>query len=200
MNSQLPFSEACEKNKTSILNILKKHIKEQKILLEIGSGSGQHAAFFAERFPNLVWQSSDVTETLSSLNLRIVESQLKNLPEALPVNVDNLLWSEDKYDLIFTANSLHIMSDSSVRNFFLGLPKVLEDFGLVLIYGPFKYKGQFTTESNAEFDNWLKARDLRSGIRDFESVNFLAKEAGLELIEDASMPANNQLLVYSKTN
>tara|TARA_B100001094_G_C18138329_1_gene776442 strand:- start:522 stop:1124 length:603 start_codon:yes stop_codon:yes gene_type:complete len=200
MNSQLPFSEACEKNKTSILNILKKHIKEQKILLEIGSGSGQHAAFFAERFPNLVWQSSDVTETLCSLNLRIVESQLKNLPEALPVNVDNLLWSEDKYDLIFTANSLHIMSDSSVRNFFLGLPKVLEDFGLVLIYGPFKYKGQFTTESNAEFDNWLKARDLRSGIRDFESVNFLAKEAGLELIEDASMPANNQLLVYSKTN
>ena len=200
MNSQLPFSEACEKNKTSILNILKKHIKEQKILLEIGSGSGQHAAFFAERFPNLVWQSSDVTETLCSLNLRIVGSQLKNLPEALPVNVDNLLWSEDKYDLIFTANSLHIMSDSSVRNFFLGLPKVLEDFGLVLIYGPFKYKGQFTTESNAEFDNWLKARDLRSGIRDFESVNFLAKEAGLELIEDASMPANNQLLVYSKTN
>ena len=200
MNSQLPFSEACEKNKTSILNILKKHIKEQKILLEIGSGSGQHAVFFAERFPNLVWQSSDVTETLCSLNLRIVESQLKNLPEALPVNVDNLLWSEDKYDLIFTANSLHIMSDSSVRNFFLGLPKVLEDFGLVLIYGPFKYKGQFTTESNAEFDNWLKARDLRSGIRDFESVNFLAKEAGLELIEDASMPANNQLLVYSKTN
>ena len=174
MNSQLPYSEACEKNKTSILKIFQKHIKKQKTLLEIGSGSGQHAAFFAERFPNLVWQSSDVTETLYSLNLRLVESRLKNLPEALPVNVDNLLWSEDKYDLIFTANSLHIMSESSVRNFFLGLPKVLEDFGLVLIYGPFKYKGQFTTESNAEFDNWLKARDLRSGIRDFESVNFLS--------------------------
>ncbi|MDB3992200.1 class I SAM-dependent methyltransferase [Gammaproteobacteria bacterium] len=200
MNSQLPYSEACEKNKSSILKIFQKYIKNQKTLLEIGSGSGQHAAFFAERFPNLVWQSSDVTETLYSLNLRLVESRLKNLPEALPVNVDNLLWSEDKYDLIFTANSLHIMSESSVRNFFLGLPKVLEDFGLVLIYGPFKYKGQFTTESNAEFDNWLKARDLRSGIRDFESVNFLAKEARLELIEDASMPANNQLLVYSKTN
>jgi cyclopropane fatty-acyl-phospholipid synthase-like methyltransferase len=200
MNSQLPYSEACEKNKTSILKVFQKHVKKQKTLLEIGSGSGQHAAFFAERFPNLVWQSSDVTETLYSLNLRLVESRLKNLPEALPVNVDNLLWSKDKYELIFTANSLHIMSESSVRNFFLGLPKVLEDFGLVLIYGPFKYKGQFTTESNAEFDNWLKARDLRSGIRDFESVNFLAKEAGLELIEDATMPANNQLLVYSKTN
>ena len=200
MNSQLPYSEACEKNKSSILKIFQKYIKNQKTLLEIGSGSGQHAAFFAERFPNLVWQSSDVTETLYSLNLRLVESRLKNLPEALPVNVDNLLWSEDKYDLIFTANSLHIMSESSVRNFFLGIPKVLEDFGLVLIYGPFKYKRQFTTESNAEFDNWLKARDLRSGIRDFETVTFLAKEAGLELIEDASMPANNQLLVYSKTN
>ena len=200
MNSQLPYSEACEKNKTSILEVFQKHIKKQKTLLEIGSGSGQHAVFFAERFPNLVWQSSDIKETLYPLNLRVVKSRLKNLPKALPVNVDNFLWSEDKYDLIFTANSLHIMSESSVRNFFLGIPKVLEDFGLVLIYGPFKYKRQFTTESNAEFDNWLKARDLRSGIRDFETVTFLAKEAGLELIEDASMPANNQLLVYSKTN
>jgi len=200
VKSQLPFSEACEKNKTPILNVLQKHITQQKTVLEVGSGSGQHAVFFAEQFRDLVWQSSDILENLYSLNLRIEESRLPNLPNAMAINVDNAVWSKDKYELIFTANSLHIMSEKSVKNFFVGIPRVLKNSGLVLIYGPFRYKGKFTTESNAEFDNWLKARNSNSGIRSFELINTLAQEAGLVLVEDNDMPANNQLLVYAKTN
>jgi len=101
-------------------------------------------------------------------------------------------------DAVFTSNTLHIIDTASVENFFLGAGRCLAAGGLLLIYGPFKYGGEFTTQSNASFDGWLKERDPRSGLRDFEWVDELASAQDLLLLEDNAMPANNQLLVWRK--
>ena len=199
LKKHLPYSQACENNKQPILEVLTQYIFNQESLLEIASGTGQHGEFFAQKFPNLRWQASDVTKAVAELNLRISEAKLENLPLALPLDVNNSNWGMGNYELLFTANSLHIMSEKSVKRFFAGIPSILKKQGLVFIYGPFKYEGEFTTESNAQFDDWLKTRDQESGIRDFENINILAADAGLNLVVDVSMPANNQMLVFSRS-
>ena len=195
----LPFSQASENNKQFILEILQRHLRENERVLELAGGTGQHAVHFAENMPELHWQSSDIPSNVDSLNLRIEASRLPNLPTAITLDVNSFPWGVDKATAIFSANSLHIMSASSVENFFRGIDKNLEVAGRLFIYGPFKYAGEFTTESNAGFDLWLKDRDSQSGIRDFEWVNELASQAGLNLLEDNVMPANNQLLVWDKS-
>ena len=198
LNDRLPFSQACEKNKEPILKVLKEYISDQESLLEIAGGTGQHGEFFAKGFPNIVWQTSDLPDAVTDLNLRISEANLQNLPRALTLDVNNPNWNVKKYELLFTANSLHIMSEESVENFFSRIPDALQQSALVFIYGPFKYDGKFTTESNAEFDEWLKEKDRRSGIRDFEVISELAISAGFSFVADVQMPSNNQLLVFSR--
>lgn len=208
MTDELPFSQACENNKTAILAVLKRHLSARTSLLEIGGGTGQHAVFFAENLPHLNWQSSDVAENIDSLNLRIAHANLANTPAAVSIDVDDSDWTKnskdsgisllESHDVIFTANTLHIMSAKSVERFFEGIKSNLQGNSLLMVYGPFKYKGEFTSASNAEFDLWLKDRNPVSGVRDFETVSSLAEQAGLELVEDNPMPANNQLLVWSK--
>lgn len=168
-------------------------------VLEIAGGTGQHAVTFAQAFPHLVWQSSDIPEALPTLTPRIADSGLDNLPEPLALNVDGDWPTANVFDAVFSANSLHIMAAASVENFFPGAADMLKAGGYLLVYGPFKYGGEFTTESNARFDQWLKARNPLSGIRDFEWVNGLAGHVGLTLVEDNPMPANNQLLVWHKS-
>ena len=198
LNDRLPFSQACENNKQPILKVLKEYISDQESLLEIAGGTGQHSEFFARSFPNLLWQTSDLPGSVADLNLRISEANLHNLPPALILDVNDSNWNVKKYQLLFTANSLHIMSEKSVENFFSRIPNVLQQSALVFIYGPFKYDGNFTTKSNAEFDEWLKEKDLRSGVRDFEAISELAVSVGLSLVADVQMPSNNQLLVFSR--
>ncbi len=192
----LPFSQASENNKLPVLEVFKQYLTSKKSLLEIGGGTGQHAVFFAEQFPELRWQSTDIPFHVNSLNLRLSHAQLANLPLAFSLDVNQPDWGCDTFDAIFTANSLHIMSEDSVQNFFAGVGRHLQDDDLLLVYGPFKYGGEFTTESNARFDLWLKDRDPVSGVRDFEWVNALTEKAGLEFVEDNAMPANNQLIVW----
>lgn len=199
MNSPLPFSQASENNKQVILDVLKRHLSTGDSVLEIGGGTGQHAVFFAEHFSGLQWQSSDIVSNVDCLNLRVSAARLANLPSAVPLDVNQSPWDCPTSNVIFSANSLHIMSADSVENFFTGVGRTLQENGLLLVYGPFKYDGQFTTESNARFDLWLKARDSRSGVREFEWIMELAQAGGLELLEDNSMPANNQMLVWKKT-
>lgn len=198
MNEDLPFSQASENNKLAILGVLESKLKDKNSVLEIGGGTGQHAVFFGEKLPHLDWQSTDVSENISSLNLRISQAKLKNVTTAFAVNADDSQWDVGKFDVIFTANSLHIMPMSSVEKLFKKIGKHLNKDGLFLAYGPFKYSEEFTTPSNAEFDLWLKDRNSLSGIRDFERVNELASNAGLTLVEDNSMPANNQLILWMK--
>jgi len=194
----LPFSQASENNKQPINEVLQRHLGNITDVLEIGGGTGQHATFFAEQFPRLIWQSTDVPANVATLNLRIKHAALPNLPDATALDVDALPWPVNNFNAIYTANTLHIMAAESVVNFFQGVGSYLNANGLLLVYGPFKYAGEFTTESNARFDVWLKNQNPVSGIRDFERVDALAEDAGLRLLEDNSMLANNQLLVWKK--
>jgi cyclopropane fatty-acyl-phospholipid synthase-like methyltransferase len=197
---ELPFSQASENNKQVILEILSRHLAEGDQVLELAGGTGQHAVHFASHLPHLHWQSSDIPSNVASLNLRINEAKLDNLPPAIAIDVNQPDWGCGQPTAIFSANSLHIMSSDSVESFFKGIGENLQTAGTLLVYGPFKYAGEFTTESNASFNDWLKDRDPLSGIRDFEWVNELAATVGLSLIEDNAMPANNQLLVWKKSS
>lgn len=196
----LPFSQSCENNKEYILNQLSRHLtKPFGRVLEIAAGTGQHAEYFARHMPHLHWQSTDVPENVEMLNLRLAAANLPNLPNARAFDVTQEKLSHSPLDYIFSANSLHIMPAEAVTHFFRHMRYLLANAGLLCVYGPFKYGGEFTTPSNADFDIWLKGRNAESGLRDFEQVHALAEEAGLRLLEDNPMPANNQLLVWTKT-
>ena len=194
------FSQASENNKFPILDVLKRHLINRSSLLEVGGGTGQRAAIFARHFPEHVWQSSDIPSNLKILNLRLANAKLKNLPLATSLNVNEETWNYGFYDAIFSANCLHIISEDSVINLLRGAGKHINYGGVLLVYGPFKYRGKFTTESNVGFDRWLKARDPESGIRDFEWTNELAEEVGFSLVEDNAMPANNRLLEFIRAS
>lgn len=199
----LPFSQACENNKQPIFDILRTHLTNGDLVLEIAAGTGQHAAFFAGSLqsilPDLLWQSSDIKANVDSLELRITHAQLPNLPQPIPLDVNQEDWHCAHSNIVYSANSLHIMSADSVVNFFAGVGRLLTQGGILLVYGPFKYGGVYTSNSNANFDVWLKQRNPESGVRDFEWVDGLAIEAGLVLVEDNTMPANNQFLVWKKS-
>jgi cyclopropane fatty-acyl-phospholipid synthase-like methyltransferase len=192
-------SEACERNKEPIRKILAQAFAHSKKVLEIGSGTGQHAVHFAAHFPHLVWQPTDTGEYLEGLRERIRHEATGNLLAPLELDVRRQPWQVEPVDALFTANTLHIMSWPAVRDFFHGLGGILTAPAVLCIYGPFRYDGRYTSPSNAEFDRFLRARDPDSGIRNFEDVNTLASEQGLSLSADHAMPANNQLLIWQKS-
>jgi len=185
-----PFSEASERNRAPILMVLKRVFKDRQRVLEIGSGTGQHAAYFAAALPHLVWQTSDVAEHLAGIREWIPT------PSPLELDVDQE-WPKIEADAIFSANTCHIMSWPQVERMFAGIGKLAP--AVLALYGPFNYHGRHTSESNARFDAMLRARDSASGLRDFVAVDALAKSVGLVLQEDNPMPANNRLLVWRAT-
>ena len=193
-----PFADSSEQNKIPILEVIKQYFQSVKSVLEIGSGTGQHAVYFAEQCPHLTWIASDQAEYHAGIQQWIDESAQTNLQGPLLLDVNQECWPLKETDAIFSANTVHIMSWSSVENMFTGIGRVLHSKGVFCLYGPFNYNGQFTSESNARFDVWLKQRDPVSGVRDFEALQSLAEKAGLEFIEDIEMPANNRVLVWSK--
>jgi len=195
-----PFSESCEQNKAPILTVLKHYFPYVKNVLEIGSGTGQHAVFFAREFPNLTWLTSDQAEYHSGIQMWLSDAALLNTGGPVLLDVDQEYWGIEKTEAIFSANTVHIMGWQSVENMFAGIGNILEKEGIFCLYGPFNYGGQFTSESNARFDLWLKQRDSASGVRDFEALQQLAVKAGLELTDDIEMPANNRILVWKKTS
>lgn len=194
-----PFSQACENNKQFILDIIRHEFRTGSRVLEIGSGTAQHACHFARALPGIQWLPSDVPENLAVVQAGLAGEDLPNIAPPIALDVAQQPWPVDAVDGIFSANTLHIMSEAHVECFFAGVQQVLRPGGCLCVYGPFKYGGDFTTPSNARFDQWLKERDPRSGVRDFERVDALARAAGLELRADHAMPANNQLLVWYRT-
>jgi len=193
-----PFSPSSEENKHVILQEIQQWLSDLNTVLEIASGTGQHAVHFAESMPLLTWQTSDLLESHSGIDLWIKESGLTNIHPPLKINVSEDNWPEETYDAVYSANSFHIMSKENVVDFFNHVSSVLNSTGLVIIYGPFNYNGQFTSPSNANFDIWLKQRNEKSGIKDFEFCNELALKSGLKLVDDIEMPQNNRILIWKK--
>jgi len=191
------YSESCRQNQEPILSTIKPLLINTMSVLEIGSGTGQHAVYFAEHMPYLRWQASDQSQYLPSVNAWINDANFDNLPNAIELDVTQS-WPQVKVESIFSANTVHIMSWEMVVDFFQGVGQVLETDGQFILYGPFNYNGQYTSQSNANFDLWLKGRDPRSAIRDFEALNQLAQKAGLSLANDFAMPANNRILHWVK--
>jgi hypothetical protein len=192
----LSFSEACERNKDPILAILREAFAGVPTVLEIGSGTGQHAVHFARNMPWLDWQPTDREGLLPALAARIALEGPPNLRAPLELDVSGRDWPVTGTGAVFSANTLHIMSWQCVEAFFRGVGALLPEDGLLAVYGPFRYGGRFTTVSNAAFDLDLRGRDPASGIRDFEAVDTLAADQGLALVADYPMPANNQLLLW----
>lgn len=192
-----PYAPSCERNRDPILSVLQRHLADTRRVLEIGSGTGQHAVHFAAAMPWLAWQSSDRAENLAGIGAWLDDAALPNTPPAFELDVDGP-WPDDGFDAVFTANSLHIMGWPQVEAFCAGVGKVLEANGLLIVYGPFNYGGEFTSDSNRAFEQWLKDRDPASGIRDFEAIDALARRIGLSLVEDNPMPANNRCLVWRR--
>ena len=196
--NEKPYSQACENNKSSILSVLKTAFANTQQVLEVGSGSGQHAVYFAPNLPHLQWQTSDLKINHQGINQWIDAEPSTNLQR--PLNLDlQQPWPISNCDGIYTANTLHIVSWPLVESFFAGVKQCLTEHGRLCIYGPFNYHGKFTSDSNADFEVWLKNRDAKSGIRDFEAILTLAQAADLTLVKDHKMPANNRLLEFVKT-
>lgn len=193
----LSYSHACERNKEPILHHLKQLFAECSTILEIGSGTGQHAEYFAQHLPHLDWQSSEHPSNLTSLQTRIAQTDLPNLLKPLEFDVTREQSPRLRYDAVFTANTLHILSWSAVERLFERLPHLLTSTGCLCIYGPFNYAGNYTSASNELFDQSLRSRDARMGLRDLEKVQQLAQRYGLSYLHDYQMPANNRLLFFS---
>jgi len=192
-----PDAPSCLRNREPILGVLREHFADRRTVLEIGSGTGQHAIFFAAALRHLNWQTSEQRESLPGILAWLDEAALPNTPAPLELDVMGA-WPTQRYDAIFSANTVHIMSWANVECMFARLPEVMTGDAVLAIYGPFNYAGHFTSESNATFDAWLKQSGAHRGIRDFEAVDALAGKAGLTLLEDRAMPSNNRCLVWGR--
>lgn len=192
------YSEACDQNRMPILEVLQQEFAQTRHVLEIGSGTGQHAVFFGCHLSHLLWQTSDLEQNHASIHAWLAESGLQNVAPPLLLDVTRRDWHRAGYDGIFSANTTHIMHWPAVVSMFGGIGKVLEQAGCFCLYGPFKYGDRHTSDSNLQFDLWLKGRDPASGLRNFEDLDELARNNGLALRADHEMPVNNRLLVWEK--
>jgi cyclopropane fatty-acyl-phospholipid synthase-like methyltransferase len=193
-----PSAPSCERNRDPILDVLRMHFADRRQVLEIGSGTGQHAVHFAAALPHLQWQCTDRAENLAGMRMWLDEAGLPNTPAPLELDVSGP-WPSHHYDAVFSANTLHIMGWDEVEQLFEHLADVTTEDAILAIYGPFNYGGRYTSDSNASFDEWLQARGVHMRIRDAEAVDALAEIAGFDLIDDIAMPANNRTRVWQRS-
>ncbi|MES2102358.1 MAG: DUF938 domain-containing protein [Pseudomonadota bacterium] len=194
-----PFSPACKRNQDAILAVLREQFADRIHVLEIGSGTGQHAVHFARALPQLIWQTSDVAANLPGIRQWLDEARCPNTPVPLTFDV-NAAPPTGRFDAIFSANTLHIMGWPEVQRLFTLLPTLMTRDALLTVYGPFNYNGAFTSPSNAAFDASLRADQPQRGIRDFEAVDALAQSAGFALVEDRAMPAHNRCVTWRRSS
>lgn len=194
-----PFSQACENNKQPILDVIGQYFADAKLIFEIGSGTAQHAVFFAEKLSHLYWQTSDQQMYIEGINLRLNDYSNYNLGRPIVLDVMNDDWPiKNNYDGVFTANTCHIMNQQMVEKMFVGVGKMLSPNKYFCIYGPFNFNGQYTAESNQSFDQMLRLRDPGSGLRNFEDLEKLAESQGLRFFKRHDLPANNNILIWKK--
>ncbi|MGH8042172.1 MAG: DUF938 domain-containing protein [Rudaea sp.] len=193
------YSVASERNRDPILGVLREFLADRRHVLEVGSGTGQHAVHFAAALPSVTWQTSDRVEHLADIRSWLAEAALPNTPAPIELDVATGSWPRESFDAVFSANTLHIMSWSEVEAFFSALPQTTTRAAKLAIYGPFNFDGRFTSDSNAAFDASLRTRAAHMGIRDAREVDALADRAGFALLDDVPMPANNRLRLWQRT-
>ncbi|MGK0273149.1 MAG: cyclopropane fatty-acyl-phospholipid synthase-like methyltransferase [Cocleimonas sp.] len=197
-----PFSESCIQNQEEICEVLQKLLTDKQHVLEIGSGTGQHAVYFAKKLPHITWQTSDQKQYHQGINQWLSDAGRDNTVKPICLDVSKDTWPKQDckkdIDVLFSANAIHIMAWNNVIDYFNYGTKLLKKDGLFLLYGPFNYNQNYTSQSNADFDQWLKMRDSNSGIRGFEALDQLANENHLVLIHDIEMAANNRILCWQK--
>lgn len=198
MNPTLPHAPATARNRDPILAVLSRCFADRRRVLEIGSGTGEHAVHFAAAMPWLTWRCSERADMLLAVQAWLDHAGLANTPAAIELDAAALPWPVQGVDALFSANTLHIMGWHEVERMFDGLRDALQADATLAIYGPFNYGGRFTSDSNAAFDASLKATDPHRGIHDFEAVDALARKAGFTLVDDVAMPANNRTLVWRR--
>ena len=192
-----PHAPSCDRNREPILAVLRDAFADRRRVLEIGSGTGQHAVHFAAALPHLSWQASDRSANLPGIRAWLDEAALPNTPPPIELDVDGR-WPDTRYDAVFSANTLHIMGWREVQRLFAMLPSVVGADATLVIYGPFNLGGRHTSESNAAFDASLRAKAPHQGLRDVEAVDALARAAGFAFADDRAMPANNRCLVWRR--
>lgn len=195
-----PYAESCEQNQGPILEVLQEIFANQQRVLEIASGTGQHAVYFGRALPHLTWQTSELAQNHAGIQAWLDESLLPNVLPPVAIDINDPEWPIESVDAVFNANIVHIVAWQEVEAMFAGIGRVLDEGGILCLYGPFNYGGKFTSESNARFDAWLKSRDPNSGVRDFEALNRVAESQGLLLQKDVAMPANNRILVWQRSH
>lgn len=198
-NASKPFSQACENNKQVILDVLRQFFESPGWVLEVGSGSGQHSVYMAENLSHLEWQCSDRVQNHVGILAWGEEAKLPNWHPPIDLDVADE-WLAGSYDYVFSANTAHIMSWPEVLLFLAGVNRVLRAGGRFCLYGPFNYGGEYTSPSNARFDEWLKEQNPQSAIRHFEDLQREAESMGWSLVADLSMPANNRCLIWEKAS
>jgi cyclopropane fatty-acyl-phospholipid synthase-like methyltransferase len=193
-----PYSESCVQNRDPILSVLREVLVDCRHALEIGSGTGQHAVYFAEALAPLIWQCSDVEEHHEGINAWIDDYTGDNLRRPIALNVTHDAWPKSHVDAIYSANTAHIMSESDVEAMFEGVGCLLPSNAPFVLYGPFNIDGQYTAESNERFDQYLRAQDPEMGVRDIAWLKSLADKVGLMLERMVDMPADNKTLIWRK--
>ena len=193
-----PYAASCDQNKDVILSVLQEILSDKQDVLEIGTGTGQHAIYFAEKLPHLTWQCSDQRQYHDGMQLWLDEANLDNVLAPIALNVSTDSWPKKQYDTLYSANITHIMHWNNVVDLFTEGAKCLKEDGQMIFYGPFNYSGRYTSLGNEQFDQHLKSEDPLRGIRDFDDLNKLANDNGLVLVSDIEMPANNRILFWQK--
>lgn len=197
--SELPVSQACLRNQQPIADALKRILPKYSVVLEIGSGTGQHAAYITSQMPDITWQPSELATGIASVNAWRHRSGRTNFLPPLVLDVSQDLWPVKQVDAVFAANIVHYISWPKVRAMMSGIGRVLRVGGQVCFYGPFNYQREFTSDGNRKLDAWLKADvDPEAGIKDFEQLVLAARREKLKLVEDIEMPANNRLLRFRR--
>jgi SAM-dependent methyltransferase len=192
------FSQACQRNQEPILEVLQEVLADAERVLEVGSGTGQHAVFFARHLPHLVWQPSDRPGSLDSVQAWRDDAALDNVCEPVALDLFEESWPVGEFDAFFSANVIHIAPLEATERLFSHAKEHLRSGGLVLFYGPFRYAERPLEPSNERFDHWLRERDPDSGVRLFEDIEAFAHRHGFTLVDDRAMPANNRMLVWQK--
>lgn len=191
------FAPAAERNRRPILEVLRRVLPTSGTVLEIASGTGQHAAFFAEHLPALRWQPSDAApDALRSIESWVTEAGRENLLAPVELDVSAQTWPIASAEAALCINMIHISPWESSEALFAGAGRILAEGAPLITYGPYRVNGEHTAPSNAAFDESLRSRDPRWGVRDIDALELLARKTGFALEERVAMPANNMTLIW----